>query len=77
MLVGIEGITGEDVGVEDLAEGPPLGADGEPYDGVVGVVVGGEGVRDVAVGENEVLFLEDLFGGGGGGDDKCGDATKF
>ncbi|KAI3665728.1 hypothetical protein L6452_44358 [Arctium lappa] len=60
----VKGITGEYVGVEYLAKGPPLGVDREPDDRVVGVVMGGECIRDVTSGENEVLFFEDLFGGG-------------
>lgn len=77
MLVGIKGVAGDDVVVEDPAEGPPLGADGHPDGGVYRVVVGVEGIGDMAGGESKVLFLEDLFGGSGGGDDKCVDATKF
>lgn len=69
MLVSIKRIGGEDAGVKELTESPPLVADGEPHDGVTGMVVGGEGVGDMAGGESKVLLLEDFFGGGGGGDD--------
>lgn len=52
MLVSIKGAAGEDVGVQKLAETPPLGGDREPDHGVSGMVVGGEGVGDMAGGES-------------------------
>lgn len=69
MLVGIQAAAGEDVGGEDPAEGPPLGADGDPDDGILRVVVGVEAVGDIAGGESKILFLEDFFCCSCGGDD--------
>ena len=64
MLVSIKGVSREDVGVKEPAETPPLGGDREPDHRVSGMVVGGEGVRDIARGESKVLVLEDSINGG-------------
>ncbi|CAI0454672.1 unnamed protein product, partial [Linum tenue] len=77
LLVGVDLLRGEEIGVAHFPEVPPLGIRGEKGHGEFVEVEDFHGEDGVAVGEDFVVLLEDLSGHGWRRGDDGGDSAQL